>query len=533
MKQITILLLFTLSMYANKTFGQYTNNVTLNTQISTSSQNVTGIMSSAVTQSGKTYVAYYDGYFKLKLQLLDANGNKVFGNPGISLDSAVTSYSLASTTDILIDSNENAIVAFGNWVDGNIKIFVVSPSGVILDMLTCGTGMVPKLEMLPSEEFILAFSVGDSSTVKKLSYTVSTINTIWTKSINYNCQEIKALPNGNFYIVSYSNTSPGYAYTHANLIDVTNGNELWSTWKMCSSNMNSAIYTAPISCSIDNDTNLYISNTYFDSGVTRRAYVQKINYSGAILWGMDGIALINDGLFNYQERIYTLFNNSTNELICFINGTGKIGFQKINQSGTIPLSVSGVELVAASNNAQLFGIRFCDNDVVFSYFSEINYYIYASKINLTGSFLWTTILNSTSNSKSWVDANIGAVINDQIIVTFKEDRSGNPQAFAQKADCDGLLPTNITDSKNELGAIHIYPNPAKDLIYFDYRLPQNIAQATINIYNSAGMLSQSFIVDTNDGSSTQNISGLANGIYTLSVVSNNTIIANQKLVICK
>lgn len=88
-----------------------------------------------------------------------------------------------------------------------------------------------------------------------------------------------------------------------------------------------------------------------------------------------------------------------------------------------------------------------------------------------------------------------------------------------------------TDSKESY--LTMYPNPANDVVYFDYQLPENISQATVNVYNYAGMLVQSFTIFGNVGTATQNVSGLSNGLYMFSIISNKTTIAQQKIVINK
>jgi hypothetical protein len=103
-KQIVLLILITLCINTCKTFGQYTADVNLNTRVSVLSDDVTGVTCTAITKSGKAYISYLDGYFTFKLQLLDADGTKVFDSAGISLESTVTSWSAARTTDILTDN---------------------------------------------------------------------------------------------------------------------------------------------------------------------------------------------------------------------------------------------------------------------------------------------------------------------------------------------------------------------------------------------------------------------------------------------
>ncbi|HNZ41827.1 MAG TPA: T9SS type A sorting domain-containing protein [Bacteroidales bacterium] len=534
-KQILLLVCVALLAIPLVNYGQYTNDVTLNTQVSVLEDDVTGVTGIAVTESGKTYITYLDGYFELKIQLLDDNGNKVFDSAGLVLETAATSYSVAKSTNIITDASEQAIVAFWNWDASEIKLFSVSSTGTITDTLMCGTGSIPVLEPLPSGAFILAFSRGDSTVIKKITSTAGLLATEYTRSVNYLCRDMVALPNGNFYMVSFDLLpNPGYAYTFANYIDGSTGNPLWANWTACSSNTNTGIYTANVACAVDNANFLYVSNTYF-SGMNRTAFVQRIDSTGNALWGVNGYTLITDGVFNYQQRIFTLYDNSSNELLCLINGqnvndgsaTNKICYQKISQNGIVQLPSSGIELAGASTNAALFGMDFCDNNIAFTYISGITNYIYASQIDPGGTFQWSPNplpLNITANAKSWVDALL-KIKNNDIFIAFHETRSGHSGAYAQKAGCNGLLPTGIINPESEPVPDALYPNPATEKITLECNNQDN---STVSVYSITGKLMlQKAISETKI---TLDISDLPQGLYMIKI-SNSSQPVLKKFVI--
>lgn len=534
-RQILLLVFVALLTIPLVNYGQFTNDVNLNTRLSVLADDVTGVTGLAVTESGKTYIAYLDGYFELKLQLLDANGNKVFDSAGLVLETAATSYSVAKSTQIITDATERALVAFWNWDAGEIKLFAVSPTGQITDTLLCGQGSIPILEPLSSGAFILAFSRGDSTVIKKITCTAGVLSTEYTHRVNYLCRDMVALPNGNIYMVSFDLLpNPGYAYTFANYIDGSTGNPLWANWTACSSNTNTGLYTANVACCVDNSNFLYVANTYFE-GMNRIAYAQRIDSTGTVLWGTNGIPLISDGVFNYNQRIFTMFNNSTNELMCLINGqnvndgssTNKICFQKTSQNGTILLTSSGMELVGASADAALFGMGFCGDNIAFTYISAINSNIYASEIDQSGNFLWSPnslALNTTSNSKSWVNANLGEIVNDHIIIAFNETRNGHSGVYAQKAGCNGLLPTGMDKQDNKLFSFSIYPNPATDNFIIDCANGQS---PDLFVYNIIGeiVLQKELTGNKNE----VDISSLPKGIYVIKVSTSDGS-AQKKLI---
>lgn len=523
-----------ITICARSTFGQYTTDVSQNTQVTITSQEINGIAPVHITSKGKAYIGYLDGYATLKLQLLDVGGVKLFPDSGITLQAVATSMTLANSTAIISDEQENAIVAFGNWETGNIQLFAVNPTGTILDTMTCGAGYPPKLKMLPSGEFIVAYTASDSSVIKKISFTGGHFSTVWTNKVRFACQSILPLPNGNFYMVSYARVYVGYAKTLANLINGSNGNPVWPHWDTCSSFSNSSIYTANVSACIGHNNKLYVSNTYFDP-TNRRAYTQCIDSTGNILWGTGGKMLLGDGIFNDQIRVFSLFNQNTGELLCFVDGNddfsgtnNKVKFQKIMANDTLLLPPTGLELVPPNSDAQLIGAGLCGTDAVFTYLRASDNNIMVMKVNNEGQILWDPDplqMNSTNNSKSWVDASQGEILSDRIISVFQEDRNGHSSVFAHKRDCGDFLPIVTSINENNPGNIKIYPNPGggKFIIEND-----NAGEITFELFDVTGQCVMHRVF--NDRINDIDAASLAKGIYVIRL-SDNKNTKREKIIL--
>ena len=56
-------------------------------------------------------------------------------------------------------------------------------------------------------------------------------------------------------------------------------------------------------------------------------------------------------------------------------------------------------------------------------------------------------------------------------------------------------------------------------------------KAKVDVYNYAGILIQSFSINGNEGTIIRNVSELSNGLYIFSVISNNTLLSQQKIII--
>lgn len=97
--------------------------------------------------------------------------------------------------------------------------------------------------------------------------------------------------------------------------------------------------------------------------------------------------------------------------------------------------------------------------------------------------------------------------------------------------CSNFL--EINESETLTSSVNIYPNPTNDIVNLDYKFPENNEKATVNIYNYAGVLIKSFNIYGNQGKEVRNISELPNGLYIFSIISNNTQISQQKIIVSK
>jgi hypothetical protein len=77
------------------------------------------------------------------------------------------------------------------------------------------------------------------------------------------------------------------------------------------------------------------------------------------------------------------------------------------------------------------------------------------------------------------------------------------------------------------------PNPTKDATIFTYQLLDNLEVGTIEIRSMQGQLMEIIQLSANTGSINWTAGKLANGVYLYSLIVNNKIIANQRLVITK
>ncbi|MEI6595449.1 MAG: T9SS type A sorting domain-containing protein [Bacteroidota bacterium] len=127
----------------------------------------------------------------------------------------------------------------------------------------------------------------------------------------------------------------------------------------------------------------------------------------------------------------------------------------------------------------------------------------------------TTLVCNTTFNSSAVNGNYDVRVNNSIdgLLTL-------PAAFR--------IATGIDETQNNFSSIHIYPNPANDLINISFE--QQSSAVTISIFDMTGRLSKS--VNTNKNNTLMNVSDLENGIYFIAI-SGKDFTASRKLIINK
>ena len=127
----------------------------------------------------------------------------------------------------------------------------------------------------------------------------------------------------------------------------------------------------------------------------------------------------------------------------------------------------------------------------------------------------TTLVCNTTFNSSAVNGNYDVRVNNSIdgLLTL-------PAAFR--------IATGIDETQNNFSSIHIYPNPAKELINISFE--QQSSAVTISIFDMTGRLSK--YVNTNKKSTLMDVSDLENGIYFIAI-SGKDFTASRKLIINK
>jgi len=76
-----------------------------------------------------------------------------------------------------------------------------------------------------------------------------------------------------------------------------------------------------------------------------------------------------------------------------------------------------------------------------------------------------------------------------------------------------------------------YPNPATNVLNFDYKLGQATQNARIRINNLLGSTMQEIALDKSEGKTRIDISNLNNGVYFYSLMINNSVTTTRKFIV--
>lgn len=434
---------------------------------------------SGVSPTGNLFSFYLENQ-NFKVQVLDVDGNKLLDPNGVILENDLdlnNGFSgIAHESQIVFDASGNVIIAHEHQ-DG-IKVKKISASGVVLGSTTLTSGYMPKIEKLSETDILVGYYNDDqsdmnseTSSLKRLHLSGSIYETVWSKTIDYEIENIKLNTNQDVYLVSYDVLpSPPYVYVKANLVNQDNGDLIWNNWISCSSKTAFGLYSERLSTAIDDANNLYVVKSYID-GFSHNAYAQKIDSSGAVLWGTNGVWLA-EGISNLTiaTQVYCFYDDASDQLNVFINGDNNDNALQIYSSRVMSdmsgVAVESLLLVPNFEDAYLFGVQKCNDDFILAYVSKTNNKIYAKKVDNAGQNLWpeaSLVLNSTEEPKlALQNFNINKAIDEQLVVTFLDTRAGIVKGYAQNLTCEGYSDASLKE--DELVLFNVYPNPTDNKI---------------------------------------------------------------------
>jgi len=543
-KTLLVLLLFAF----NISLGQFTNNAALNEVIhdQAGSEQATPLISSR--DDGGAYISWFDqssGSYVLRMQRLDAAGNKLWGPQGIVVSNATQSTALYRY-DLKTDQLGNAVVAFQDERTGSLQIVIQKldsngipfwqTNGIVLLDADATQGISPSLGILGNNRIIIAWN-SYSGSAKWISFydldpiTGAPINggTSPQKIIsgiagtNYSRPKILGLGLNQYYLLYVQEVGnfPG-ATSKIYAKKMESGNvSLWLNQLLVSTKTIAFFYFPNFISDGNTGFTIAFNASNPTSAALTSVYVQHVDSSG-LLWSPAGTAATSStSIQSYVgDYFHHTLNNETWIAIKETNtgqSTSGNTFQRVDTNGVLLLGTNGVVVdppVTSITTPVGFAQNGSNGTIIYYDGSFGQQVIKATTINATGIKQWITSSTSIcSNLSNKDDIGITKFINDQIIVAWADTRI-DQGVYAQNLNMDGTIgPLAVgINSIEKTESNFLFQNPSSDLII---RSSLDKSQNNLlRIYNYAGsILIQEEINSIKDQKILIETTNLSDGIY--------------------
>lgn len=504
-------------------WAQWSDNYEENTLVASGP---TGDIQSLGTNDGKTYVVFWDesdGY-ELRAQLLDAEGNLLWGENGISVNGSAVNSTWTATRSEAVDEAGNLYIGFTATGDGNGYINKISPEG---EYLFGEEGIaIPEawdMKILATQEGELIVGWYENGSGMLMLYDQNG-QEAWESPIEVQSPdssqpftsigELSLLSDGSFVAIIHVR---GVAWT----IDSTpyaqrfnlDGTMVWENFTQLSNR--TLAYNRRYQVIQDGDVTYFgyygTVNTQFDS------YIQRINPDGTTPWGLNGADFSTDD--TYMEMTTSIALEEGADVVWamsnFTNSNQNLYghyVQKFDKStGERLLGDSAKEIFPVNSEANigLGNLQLVDGKPLFLFSNGISNGVNSIQLGVVlldenGDFVWedeSEFIATSPGSKGRVDFTQN--VNGQSVAIWTEERNGTSNAYAQN-----FVVEQETAGTKELEEIKIevYPNPTNGIVHLKLSTPIKSAE----VLSLSGQLLISLNkVDTID------LSFLNSGIYVL------------------
>ena len=294
--------------FQNEDDTQWTTDTDVNTLVAeTESEDMQAIG----TSDGQTYVVFWKSVgsptnYELRLQLLDAIGNRQFGSEGMLISDNIPMSTFTVSWSIAIDENDYLYVGVTGTGDYSGHIFKVDMGGNLLwgaDGVSFSNAFQVTLLPMQNGEVIASWVPGDQALMQKYD---ASGNTVWSSPQPIESGSSKTAPgnmyelsNGDYMMIFHTYNYGVSSTLYAQKYD-TDGSAQWTSPTQLSNT--STAYNAYYSGTQDGDVVYYgykgDHSNRFDS------YLQRINPDGSLPWGINGMDFdVNETDFEMETKI--------------------------------------------------------------------------------------------------------------------------------------------------------------------------------------------------------------------------------------
>jgi hypothetical protein len=455
---IILVLILSVPLYA-----QWSDDPMQNLQISSLDGEQT-IAKTAVCPNGDYYIGYFSsegGNYNVRLQRMDNQGNKLWGENGI-LVSDHPSMSWLTDWDMTADHENHAILTWQDIRTGgnnNTVAYRISPDGTFVwgndgIMLSNSTAfdVSPKVTVTGVNNAVFAWQSDNVIIMQKISPAGTKQWGEWgitlTSANRYTWPQLLPVGDDEIIMKFFDDSGPFHAPTrhiHAQRFD-TDGDPVWPSVTVVNDEGNIQAWHQILSFVNDGNDGFFIAwHDFTMSGTQASSWIQHINSDGVAQFQTNGVLLSTRNDFNQFYPSIARPANDENVYVYWreVNGNQNqwgIYGQKISPEGTRLWSDDGKVIFAVGSQAYhpLFAGP-VDDDVVLVY-DNGSEHIKASRINNQGSFVWEPSEASVSNvSSSKSHFSSSGFDGNQWVFAWGDSRSGTPDIYAQNLIKDGTI----------------------------------------------------------------------------------------------
>lgn len=458
---LTALIMFVV-FTPTRTQAQWNPNTYQNLEISGL---LTADMQSVATSDGKTWIAFYhenSGNYDMRAQLLDADGNKQLGPDGM-LVSNLTSGSATYVFNVCLDASNNLIIGFQYSSGSSMMavVFKVSQSGTQLwgaNGINLGGGLAPYPALLSTGEVVVAWNAdaGNTLNIQK----ISTSGTLaWTTPISVMVGTSKTTRGqlignlGGKFTMVYQKSGVGVSTTlYAQHFDAS-GTALYPALQIGNQTTSAARY---YSIKADGDTTYF--GYYSSVGFRFNSFLQRINPTGTIPWGINGSAFnTNTASFDdYQVQTHINITPGSNYVwsvctFCDYNQTMYgVYIQKfLKMTGARQFTDQGkVVYPVGTNSYQQAGELVLVGGTPMFMFYDVDDKIFATRLDANGNFVWpgnqVELSSTTASGMGKMRFGFTPDGPNRCAGVWTEDRGPGYKGYAQGITIGGLIGLDVT-----------------------------------------------------------------------------------------
>ena len=481
-KLLSIIALFMFSMNVN---AQWVTNTAVNTEVSSYADNSMDIQSIGLND-GRTAVVFWEVVaaptnFELRLQVMDAAGNKTLGVDGVLISDSIPMSTYTNTWTLTTDANNNLYIGV-TGTNGAV--------GIMFKVNTQGTHLWPSL----------GIQLGSGYVVTSLPLSNGNTAVSWMNGIDGKAY-MQVYDNAGMAVWSSNKTlasTSSWLTAPANLFELSNG-DIVAFFHKRSYGINSTLYaqryTSTGAYVWSNPTQLSTKTTAYNRlysaaqsgdtcyiGYVGKAnnrfdsYVQRVNPDGNIPWGANGldfdisatnfemdtrIAIENGSQYLWAVSTYTNTNQSqSGEYVQKFNMTAGTRMLTNTAKNLFPIGseITHEDKLFVYDDKPFFIIgKGVDNGVSETMLDVI-------KLDPMGGFLWSdtskAIASLVGTNKGQAQLNVKS--ENQSVIVFLDSKSGssNRKIYAQN-----FMDTIVYSSSDAYMISYILPNQLSSMIY--------------------------------------------------------------------